>query len=136
MSAFVVEDRTINRILGWLSNYGNEHRSALQRVLGAAQLEENEEWQERLGLSMFLQNVDAVNQRYCERNGELDLGYCWSWENPTPVQALKSLSCWLYQCSEGSIPERPLYKAFRSLEASLAKDIVSNLPEYEKAEWA
>ena len=51
------------------------------------------------------------------------------------IQVLKSLQCFLYQCTEGTIPKRKLYKTLRDIERVLINDIISKLPEYDKAEW-
>jgi hypothetical protein len=51
------------------------------------------------------------------------------------VTAYKAISCLLYQCAEGDVPECPLYQDLERLAARLAADIVRSLPEYEKAPW-
>lgn len=51
------------------------------------------------------------------------------------VPALKSLNCLLYQCSEGDVPETPLYRALDTLSDQWAQEIVSRLPEYAEARW-
>lgn len=136
MSAFVVGDETINRVVGWLNN--SDRQFVLRDILKMAEINpSDEEWREKLGASMFQMNCDAVNARYGEgQAGEFrPLDYKWGWENSSDVQVLKSLQCWLYQCSEGDIPERPLYREFRDLERIIACKIVDRLPEYSKAEW-
>ena len=47
------------------------------------------------------------------------------------IHSLKALSCFLYQCSEGTIPKRKLYKEMRQKERKLAFDIIDSMPEYE-----
>lgn len=51
------------------------------------------------------------------------------------MQALKSLRCWLYQCSEGNVPEQPLFKALERYAGDLAFHIVAELPGWNAAEW-
>lgn len=51
------------------------------------------------------------------------------------LQLLKSIQCYLYQCSEGNVPETPLYKAIDEFASRIMFHIVSSLPEYEKAIW-
>jgi hypothetical protein len=144
MSAFVVEDKTINRILTWLGN--SDNRWDLHQVLAAAEIchQTNsflpcpDDWEEQLGTSMFILNCDAVNARYGKDQAQefRPLNYSYQFELPvTDAQVLKSLQCWLYQCSEGDVPERPLYKAFREVERSIAVDIVRRLDVYENASW-
>lgn len=147
MSAFVVEDKTINRVIGWLNNAEQEHgKFPLILILKAAEIcpanpslpAIPEDWRERLGVSMFTMNTDAVRARYADADEShmIPSSYEWSWELPTDIQALKSLQCWVYQCSEGNVPDRPLYGAFRELERIIACAIVNRLPAYEMAAWA
>lgn len=133
MSAFVVEDRTINRIISYLND--SRHSTERDIALGAAELSINDErWHEKLGMSMAMMNVDAVNQRYNEHD-EPTYEWHWDWENSDAIQVYKSLNCWLYQCCEGDVPERPLYKAFREVERVIAAGIITNLPQYDAAQW-
>jgi hypothetical protein len=55
----------------------------------------------------------------------------------TPIQAFKALQCWLYQCTEGEIPElSKLYTFFKKVVISeWAELLVMRTPEYEQAEW-
>jgi hypothetical protein len=136
MSAFIVSDATINKVIGWLND--SERRQYLRPILRTAEIPEHDaDWTSKLGASMFTLNVEAVNARYGAGQASefRPLDYTFEWELAADVQVLKSLSCWLYQCAEGDVPERPLYKAFRKLEGQIARNIVANLPEWEKAEW-
>ena len=45
------------------------------------------------------------------------------------------MSCLLYQCSEGKVPNRRLYDELNRAAGELAQAIVQDLPEYEKASW-
>ena len=134
MSAFIVEDKTINRVISWLERSPQDFGShLLSTVLKAADIRAyDDEWRDKLGATMAEMNADAVNQRYGENQ---TAAHEFSWEICTDIQALKSLQCWHYQCAEGDIPDRPLFKAFEEVERQLAASIVSRLPEYEKAAW-
>jgi hypothetical protein len=63
-----------------------------------------------LGAELIMMNEAAVNARYSE-NSRRNEPYIW--RNPAPfsaVQAYKTIRCYLYQCSEGEVPEKwPLY---------------------------
>jgi hypothetical protein len=54
---------------------------------------------------------------------------------PTPVQAFKSIRCWLYQCNEGNCDQHPLFQAFQRIAAAIAEGIVQDMPMYEMAAW-
>lgn len=50
-------------------------------------------------------------------------------------QILKRLNCFLYQCTDGEIPESDAYKALRDLERHLMIMIVTSNESYQIAEW-
>ena len=145
MSAYVVEDETINRIIGWLEQDSvstrwrvatyilKEHGynlDLMQRQNGDAK---------QLAEDMFALNVTAVNQRYgpgeAAKFRPLDFKYI-SRLAPTTPRVLKSLQCWLYQCSEGDVPESDLYKMFREIEFAICRELVERIPEYAEADWS
>ena len=134
MSAYVVEDKTINRIVTRLEfdRDGNWPKKQLADLLGFTS--QYELANQKIGEAMLALNVEAVNQRY--NQDDKPMKYKYKRTIVPPIQALKSLSCWLYQCSEGDVPERPLYKILRAYEGGTAKGIIQDrLPEYSQAEW-
>ena len=143
MSAFVVSDSTINRVVSWINNetvgsngltYGR-----IGRILkGIGHAPDQDNFEVNLGLAMFDLNVLAVNQRYGDGEAEKfrPLDYAFKPATPGSVyQALKSLHCWHYQCAEGDVPETEFYKAFESVIHAIEGGIVSRLPQYEAAQW-
>ena len=50
-------------------------------------------------------------------------------------QLLKSIDCYLYQCSEGNVPESALYKAVEDIRAMFANWIIRNTIAYNAANW-
>ena len=50
-------------------------------------------------------------------------------------QLLKSIDCYIYQCSEGNVPELALYKAIQSIRNTLANWIIRNTIAYNAANW-
>jgi hypothetical protein len=62
-------------------------------------------------------------------------------------QRLKSLSCLIYQCAEGTVPDTDLFKAMEEAETQIAmrltgmgtkdaaRTAMNNRPEYDKASW-
>ena len=92
----------------------------------------------KLAGELYKMNADAVNQRYRTadfqvvpkiKSGSAFMLY------DKPAAVVKMLNCYLYQCTEGDVPDRPLYKAVENFRDSLCKDIVSRLPDYEDAAW-
>jgi hypothetical protein len=117
MSAFLVGYETIDRILSWM----------------ICRKKMDEKTAHVFGQEMLNMNAEAVNQRYDE--GNVMLGYKFRFRHASIFQALKSLQCWLYQCSEGNVPDRESYKKFRELESEIMDEIISDMKEYEQAEW-
>jgi hypothetical protein len=97
---------------------------------------------ERLADAMLAMNLDAFRQRYdaemffaCQSDIELDSG---KWRTETPLsdmQFFKSLQCFLYQCCEGNVDERPLYKTLKALLELQAVSFNEKSPDYEAAQW-
>lgn len=141
MSAYVVADSTINKVVSllYLKTAGSESRyyvwNGLEKLGYNLQTKEG---QKQLAQDMFDLNCDAVNQRYGEGQAEefrpLDFEYCFTLQ-VNPFSALKALECWRYQCSEGNVPDHPLYKVMLDWERQICRAIVHNLPQYEAAPY-
>ena len=92
-------------------------------------------------------NLNALKQRYDEKTAaEMFDGKSYEhghdiWKpredgiQPWHYQLLKSLQCYVYQCSEGTVPDTPIYKAIDALSTRLAIFIACHQKEYEDAEW-
>jgi hypothetical protein len=94
-----------------------------------------------LAKDMMQMNLDAFVARYEGRHME----YVPNVENAdmeshpvelfSRVQFFKTLQCYLYQCNEGDIDERPLFKVLYALLEFLSTTVSTNSPEYEAAQW-
>jgi hypothetical protein len=134
MSAFLVETTTINKIISWL-RHEFLHSSLLRRVATRFAMDiESEDWEQRLAEKMYALNVTAVNQRYHKSDPAPEIVYSL-YPYTSRISAWKALSCWLYQCSEGAIPQSTLFQFFEELKKQTAVLIIQNLPEYEQARW-
>lgn len=143
MSAYIVEDKTINRIVSWVDRkLQSDNPYLFRELMKAAEIDPTDrQWAPKLGISMAILNDRSVNARYGEgtANGDREgITYKFKWEPSfNHFQALKSMHCWSYQCAEGDIPETSeLYQVFERIASSLAYHIVSDLPEYDQAQWA
>ena len=130
MSAFIVSDKTMNIAVNAFFKHDRQMRDAPQDQL------------ELLGRQLFDMNSTAVEARY----GESDDGfsdtpdYSWTplrlYEGKAALCAMfKAVQCLRYQCSEGDVPNYPLYKRLNDLLETLSYEIICRLPEYNKAEW-
>ena len=74
MSAYIVEDQTINQIVGYLSQLeGTSSKQWIIRPLtelGFPELRTNLDKQKELGEEMFKLNCESINQRYGENQAE------------------------------------------------------------------
>jgi hypothetical protein len=143
MSAFVVGDVTINRVLSWLffetqSSNGLTYGAVERALRGVGHEASHILKLQILGEAMFALNVRAVRERYgdADESGMVPRTYQFQLMTPTgPIVPLKSLRCWHYQCAEGAVPEDPLYQVFETISNLMAMGIVQSLPAYDAAPW-
>jgi hypothetical protein len=137
MSAYIVEDATINAVISFLAKdrKGDYMRRQILEETGCDL--ETTLGREALGQAMFALNCNAVEQRYGDGEAKAfrDLDYKFALNiMASRFSAYKCLKCWLYQCSEGDVPDTSLlYAAMNRVKGEMADDIVSALPEYESA---
>jgi hypothetical protein len=87
-----------------------------------------------LGQAMIDLNVRAINVRYGERNKIPVFNYHLA--PTTKIQALMSLECWLYQCTEGDVPNDPLYRYFdETIKPALMESIIHTSKEWDGCSW-
>ena len=97
---------------------------------------------ELLGKKLLRMNIDATEQRYTQpyltpkekKKAIKDFKFV-NLGHIKPIQFLKSLNCFTYQCSEGNVPNRYIFKELTKLELDMAASICYNLPEYDQAIW-
>ena len=148
MSAYIVEDETINKIVAFLlfkAYHGNGEEWVYRPFLRlgyqlASALPDNtlEQEAERLAKDLFALNVAGVNARYGKDQAQefrpLDFKYK-STLPPGQLQAIKSMQCLSYQCCEGDVPEQPLYKALNECIGNCCRDWVTSSEAYERCKW-
>lgn len=60
----------------------------------------------------------------------------WFFDEQTLYKTLKTLECWIYQCSESQeIEESPIYKAIEKIIQKIKDFIIYNNPAYIAAVW-
>ena len=147
MSCFIVSNKTIShvaRAAATKDKYNDRLGKAFEEI-GYDLLDV-----ERLAIDLFNLNVDAFCERY-PADEDAPEGQRTRYPEDIPdfklvraplkldraalIQAHKSAACLSYQCSEGDIPERPLYKALKKFIRALERDLVTNTPEWETATW-
>ena len=141
MSAFIVSDTTLQIIVRFLDldvRFSNSSKcyGCLNRILQKQGFNlEFPEHKDRLIKEMALLNRMGVNERYSENELEMQVRYTDAMP-PSLMQGYKSLGCFLYQCSEGDIPEKnDLYKMFEEIKNQMAHAIIRTFKEYDEAKW-
>ena len=126
MSSFQVSNKTINRIANRLIGEGF-YKDKLANDLGIMS-------REGLAKALYEMNCEALRQRYGECD-VADFPTNITQIFPSNIQEYKSLRCFLYQCSEGNVPETELFKIVEDYTNSLGYSIIYDLNEYQQAKW-
>ncbi len=116
MSAFIVSERTMHRAV----------HALLPQEAPCAACDE-------IGQQLYRLNAEAVLQRYSRPEDVPEYRYAVVF--PPLIQQLKSLSCLIYQCSEGNVPQTALYQSLVRRKIDLTREIVCNSEEYARADW-
>jgi hypothetical protein len=139
MSAYLVENRTIDTILSSLTQaqynqYGYIDTYSLPASLNTGERDKLT----RLGKKMLLMNCQSLRARYGDKIDRLVISnYQFKQQLPPNLyQLYKSVQCLTYQCCEGNIPETSqLYRDLETFCDIIARKIVSLSPKYDSAEW-
>lgn len=133
MSAFIVEDKTINRIIYTLNSVLREGEYVVRPLVMLGY----EKFDAKLGKDMFALNIRSIEERYGEGEAKTfrPLNYKFKEQMTSNMQGLKSLHCFQYQSCEGECDSDPLYLALEQVALLLASYIIHRLPEYDKLEW-
>lgn len=142
MSAYIVEDKTINDSIAFLKTYTVVESWILKPLNKLGYDLTKKEDRERLAKDLFVLNIDGVEARYGKGQTQQFRPLNFKFVNKASsasrlsiIQCIKSLHCLMYQCSEGNVPERDLFKAMETVIHNLEGHVVACMPEYDKAEW-
>lgn len=125
MSAWLVRDETINHIADLLVDGFNGKTGIVS-------------WDTKTNCAYLLKmmNHQALLEKYGDEYDEVVVEDIHYGPFPVaPIQSLKHIACYLYQCSNGSCPEQKLYKEVEELQDQIGSYIINNLPEYNNAKW-
>jgi hypothetical protein len=136
MSAFVLNNNQISKIVSWVTGLRAWQRHAYTlKPLGYAN--NGHESKNALGIDLLAMNQDAVMQRYPD---------CDATDLPGPInpkpydyepltcglfEAYDLIGSFIYQCSEGNVPECDLYKAVEGIYNSMAHRLARSVIEGE-----
>ena len=149
MSAYLVEDKTINLIAG-LYCYGLQ--SKYTQPIEPRSLRKPS----KIAIELKRMNLKALEARYpsdwnflTQHQGITEIDVVDSDGNMAPAfevsdeehgddslaQKLKHVQCFLYQCSEGNISDTELFKSVEQIKDDLKDMIINELPAYRQASW-
>jgi hypothetical protein len=164
MSAFIVQDSVIDRIVTFVSLASDSRegvaihvRHAIEKHLCPTYIDlRDQDTQNALGLAMHALNVAAVNHRYAHNpDGQGDQRAEWNHIDTLPARdpsgsrlrwyseqlticacIAKDLRCFLYQCSEGEqFMQSALFVALTAIFDAINQAVVEHLPTYDVAPW-
>ena len=156
MSAFVVSDNTLKRVVSVISNVCNDKEPA---ITGASAEEIKKLFSDcnkdvyKIAARLYKTNVQSVNYRYSEnsstRFSKKDFGSVdpseFILENPeaqSTFQAYASVRCWIYQsCERPDCNKNKYYRAVNILSDSLVNfigidsDKIANCEQWNHIMW-
>ncbi len=141
MSAFMVSNESINRIVSWLVGLENATTGPdmYMKLHTPWHFDEQTrtEKEHELFHNLVAMNVAALHERYGDRaRNMIGDGYKLSFATHADKwQVLKTLDCYLYQCSEGYVLEQTLFKQLDAVRIDLARVLASSTAEYNAAKW-
>jgi hypothetical protein len=149
MSAYIVEDSTIDKVLTAIKelNIGWIFIGKQKRKLSDYPKIERDNLLQSIADDLLKMNTQAVNYRYNERTKfrkPIKPAHLFNVSSldhfrPYPMAELvgryKAMTCLLYQCSEGKYPKTRLYKQLDHIASEYAAMIVHRMPEYNAASW-
>jgi len=119
MSCFIVSEETMHRVVEACEWYDYADKHMPLTNLGSTEL----------GCSLFEMNNDAFRARYDDRYPE-DLydptAYGYEPREATTGEMYKALACFIYQCSEGTLPDRASYRALVEIREALELKLVGD----------
>jgi hypothetical protein len=138
MSVFMLNTnvmaKVVTAILLNLDTFDGE--SSCRLKLLASPTDAQKEAGNKIGKKLFLLNRRALRARYdCGGQRRVPEFVFERWADATPVEQFKAITCLLYQCSEGNVPNSRLYDELNHAAGELAQRILQDLPEYDKASW-
>jgi len=140
MSSFIIDPSTMHNVIRAICS---PMRFSLPgRLVLGFDVDKSESW-DAIGRVLYAMNVEAVTSRYKDmKRDEFYNGSDYRFPKiprmltlKDKVECYKALQCFLYQCSEGRVPETETFKEIAGFEVQLAQAIVSSLPEYNAAPW-
>jgi hypothetical protein len=99
-----------------------------------------------LGRQLYELNLSAMMARYDEPGADPDFFESYSYREPAQglgiPESYKALRCFLYQCSEGDVPEHPMFKQLTRVAETMGEvylalnsQCIDDTQAYQIAPW-
>jgi len=136
MSAYIVNDLTINRILTFLDGWDFGFDTKLKSKIESLSKKIEEEKLKEIGLKLLKLNCESVARRYNEPINKKRIKEYEFFYAPCSIeQAFMHLCCLTYQSCEGDCNKKRLYKVLEDLEDCIRESIVFKVCNKLKCEW-
>jgi hypothetical protein len=132
MSCFIVNNSTISTIVSFLARHSSNLHFSCPTFIDPAKLHV-ESYRQSVGQRLLELNVASVNDRY--RGNDVALYEAEPITSVSPVQAVKSIECYLYQSCECGHDKDETYTEMVDLLHAIAVAIVQAMPAYEDCNW-
>jgi len=129
MSAYIVEDRTINVIVSHL--HLNRDFEWLRAEFCEVVKPMSKGVDAEIGRALHAMNCAALAARYGDKEFPR---YQFKLEPASPRQVYAAVKCLQYQACESAIPETALYKLLVAFRSAVADEIIESLPEEPEPE--
>ena len=145
MSAYIISKETMHRVVAavvdYLSTSHGPHNVTAEGMQALTEFLPHgftvHAQRIAYGRALYKMNAEAVNARYSHNQDALDAmlpeaeHYTGRFVAPTDMEKFKAMTCFLYQCSEGNVPEEnPLFALCQTVKHDIADDIVKSLPSW------
>ena len=132
MSAYICNDETISVVADIIAKSMYEPHTSY--VFAQKDYSQEPHLQKAIGQDLLELNYLAVNARYGNEAGTAH-AFRYKPIEVSPIQQIKALQCFIYQCSEDKADKTVLFEDLTKLEEHLVFKFLSELPEYKKATW-
>jgi len=138
MSAFIVDNKTVNKIVSWIEK--NKNTPDHTYTIGEFYKVFDTDNPNTLGKELLKLNIKSVAERY--NNGDVTVyndllnGYSYKYIYYEGIpEVVKALHCFHYQCDEGLTCSTDQFKAIADLINHLQYIFIADSPAYKLADW-
>lgn len=128
MSSFICSNDTINKVLAAM--FLDQWPTDLQRYQMGKRLAEMND-----NAYAYRYKVNSGSAAFSDKHHFLSMHDVQMGNGKVLIPIIKSMECYLYQCSEGNIPESSLYKEVKAKLNELREAYIQSTQEYKSAPW-